>query len=345
MPAQQNRQIRYVKRPTGTLGTDSFQLTEGTVPEAGEGRVLVRNLLVSIDPANRAWMQAATYRAQLNEGDVMAGYGLAEVVDGTTSIPAGTVVGGDFGWQEYAAVPAAEVEPLEIDGELSHYLSILGITGLTAYFGLLSVGRPVEGETVLVSGAAGATGNVVGQLAKLHGCRAVGIVGSQEKAAFVTDELGFDAAISYRSETYYQDLKAACPDGVDVYFDNVGGVSLEYALRLLNLHGRAVCCGSVSAYDGEAPAAGPRGVPGLITTKRLRLEGLIVHDFEDEFGQARARLRTWIDEGRLTVLEDVLEGIEALPQALVGLLAGENTGKRMVRIADRTESSGTSAAD
>lgn len=335
MPAQ-NRQIRYIKRPTGTLETDSFEVSEGTAPQTGDGEVLVRNLLISIDPANRAWMQAATYRAQLNEGDVMAGYGLAEVVEGPSTLPAGTIVGGDFGWQEYAAVPAAEVEPLEIDGELSHYLSILGITGLTAYFGLLSVGRPVAGETVLVSGAAGATGNVVGQLAKLHGCRAVGIVGSEEKAAYITDELGFDAAVNYRSETYYKDLKAACPDGVDVYFDNVGGVSLEYALRQLNLHGRVVCCGSVSAYDGEAPAAGPRGVPGLITTKRLRLEGLIVHDFENEFPQARAQLRTWIDDGKLKVLEDVLDGLESLPQALVGLLAGENTGKRMVRIADRS---------
>ena len=335
MPVQ-NRQIRYVKRPTGMLGTDSFELSEGTVPQAGDGQVLVRNLLISIDPANRAWMQAATYRAQLNEGDVMAGYGLAEVVEGTSSIPAGTVVGGDFGWQEYAAVPAADIEPLEITGELTHHLSILGITGLTAYFGLLSVGRPVAGETVLVSGAAGATGNVVGQLAKLHGCRVVGIVGSDEKAAFITEELGYDAAVNYRSETYYKDLKAACPDGVDVYFDNVGGVSLEYALRLANLHGRIVCCGSVSAYDGEAPAAGPRGVPGLITTKRLRLEGLIVMDFEAEYPQARAQLRSWIAEGKLKVLQDVLEGVEALPQALVGLLAGENTGKRMVRVADRS---------
>ena len=334
MPVQ-NRQIRYIKRPTGTLGTDSFELSEGTVPQAGDGQVLVRNLLISIDPANRAWMQAATYRAQLNEGDVMAGYGLAEVVEGTSSIPAGTVVGGDFGWQEYAAVPAADIEPLEITGELTHHLSILGITGLTAYFGLLSVGRPVAGETVLVSGAAGATGNVVGQLAKLHGCRVVGIVGSDEKAAFITEELGYDAAVNYRSETYYKDLKAACPDGVDVYFDNVGGVSLEYALRLANLHGRIVCCGSVSAYDGEAPAAGPRGVPGLITTKRLRLEGLIVMDFEAEYPQARAQLRSWIAEGKLKVLQDVLEGVEALPQALVGLLAGENTGKRMVQVADR----------
>lgn len=333
MPAQ-NRQIRYVKRPTGTLQTDSFALSEGSVPDAGAGQVLVRNLLVSIDPANRAWMQAATYRAQLDEGEVMAGYGLAQVVEGTDEIPAGAIVGGDFGWQEYAAVDAADVERLQVDGELSHYLSILGITGLTAYFGLLSVGRPAPGETVLVSGAAGATGNVVGQLAKLHGCRAVGIVGSAEKARFVTEELGFDAAVSYRSETYYRDLKAACPDGVDVYFDNVGGVSLEYALRLLNLHGRVVCCGSVSAYDGEAPAAGPRGVPGLITTKRLRLEGFIVHDFEHEFAPARAQLRQWIDEGRLKVLEDVLDGLESLPQALVGLLAGENTGKRMVRVAD-----------
>lgn len=332
----QNRQIRYVKRPTGTLGTDSFELGAEPVAQPGDGQVLVRNLLVSIDPANRAWMQAATYRAQLNEGDVMAGYGLAEIVQSTGDLAAGTIVGGDFGWQEYAVVSADAVEPLEIEGELSQYLSIRGITGLTAYFGLLSVGRPVAGETVLVSGAAGATGNVVGQLAKLHGCRAVGIVGSAEKAAFVTEELGFDAAVSYRSESYYQDLKAACPDGVDVYFDNVGGVSLEYALRLLNLRGRVVCCGSVSAYDGEAPAAGPRGVPGLITTKRLRLEGLIVHDFEEEFGQARAQLRTWIDEGKLKVVEDVLEGLESLPQALVGLLSGENTGKRMVRIADRS---------
>ncbi|WP_208379096.1 NADP-dependent oxidoreductase [Cumulibacter soli] len=332
----QNRQIRYVKRPTGALGVDTFELGEAPMPQPAAGEVLCRNLLVSIDPANRAWMQGATYRSQLNEGDVMAGYGLAEVIEGADGIAAGSIVGGDFGWQEYAVLPAGQVEPLAVEGELSHYMSILGITGLTAYFGLLSVGRPAAGETVLVSGAAGATGNVVGQLAKLHGCRVVGIVGNAEKAAFLTDELGFDAAVNYRSETYYQDLKAACPDRVDVYFDNVGGQTLEYALRLLNQHGRIVCCGSVSAYDGEAPEAGPRGVPGLITTKRIRMEGLLVFDFQDEFDQARAQLRSWVEDGKVKVVQDVLEGIEQLPQALVGLLAGENVGKRMVRVAEQS---------
>jgi NADPH-dependent curcumin reductase CurA len=219
-------------------------------------------------------------------------------------------------------------------GPLTHHLSVLGITGLTAYFGLLRVGQPRPGGTVLVSAAAGATGNVVGQLARLKGCRAVGITGSDAKNDFLVDQLGFDAAVNHRSASFGDDLRRACPDGVDVYFDNVGGATLERALRSMNLHGRVVCCGAVSQYDTGNPAAGGGifGVPGLVVTKRLRMEGFIVMDFLADWLEAIQELAGWIASGDVMVVEDVVEGLERAPEALIGLLAGDNVGKRMVRV-------------
>jgi NADPH-dependent curcumin reductase CurA len=221
-----------------------------------------------------------------------------------------------------------------VQGPLTHHMSVLGITGLTAYFGLLRVGRPQPDETVLVSAAAGATGNVVGQLARLKGCRAVGITGSDAKTGFLVDELHFDAAVSYRSPSYSEDLRRACPDGVDVYFDNVGGPTIERALRLMNLRGRIVCCGAVSQYDTGNPAAGGGilGVPGLVVTKRLRMEGFIVMDFAEHWPGAVHELVGWIASGNVIAVEDIIEGLERSPEALIGLLAGDNIGKRMVRV-------------
>ena len=231
-------------------------------------------------------------------------------------------------------MPARRVTPMPVLGPLTHHLSVLGITGLTAYFGLLRVGRPRPGETVLVSAAAGATGNVVGQLARLKGCRAVGITGSDDKNRFLVDELRFDAAVNHRSASFGDDLRRACPDGVAVYFDNVGGPTLERALRLMTLHGRIVCCGAVSQYDTGNPAVGGGtfGVPGLIVTKRLRMEGFIVMDFLADWPEAIQELVGWIASGDVVVVEDVVDGLERAPQALIGLLAGDNVGKRMVRV-------------
>ena len=221
---------------------------------------------------------------------------------------------------------------VEVRGELTHHMSVLGVTVLTAYFGLLEVGRPQKGETVVVSAAAGATGNVVGQIARIKGCRVVGIAGSDKKNAMLQRDLGFNATVNYKSATLREDLRTACLDGIDVYFDNVGGPLLDAVLPVMNLHGRVVCCGVVSQYDAEGPATGSRLVPGILVVSRLRMEGFIVSDFEDRFAEAEAQLAAWVASGDLKVLEEVLDGLDAAPGALIGLLAGANTGKRMVRV-------------
>jgi NADPH-dependent curcumin reductase CurA len=330
-PATENRQILLAERPTGPLAPEHFAATTAPVPEPGPGEVLCRTILLSIDPANRAWMQGRTYRDQIGSGEVMSGFALAEVVAGDGPAP-GTVVLIDGGWQEYAVVPAAEARVVTPRGPLNHQLSVLGITGLTAYFGLVEVARPQAGETVLVSAAAGATGSVVVQLARTLGCRVVGIAGSDAKLAFLREELGADAAVSHRSPTLREDLKAACPDGVDVYFDNVGGPLLSHALTRMNVHGRIACCGVVSAYDRADPEPGPRAVPGTVVVKRLRMEGFLLDDFAARWPEAEARLAAWVASGDVRVFEDVYDGLDRAPAALIGLLAGDNVGKRIVRV-------------
>jgi NADPH-dependent curcumin reductase CurA len=328
-----NRQIVIARLPTDRLTPEHFELREGPMPEPADGEVLCRTRLLSIDAANRAWMQGATYRAPIAGGQVMDGGTLAEVVTSNDArFEPGDIVEASGGWQEYAVQRGSMLRKVRVRGPLSHHLSVLGVTGLTAHFGLRRVGRPVAGETVLVSAAGGATGNVVGQLAKLDGCRVVGVVGSDDKARFLTDELGFDAAMSHRDPNLRGAMKAACPNGVDVFFDNTGGPVLEAALSRMNQGGRIVCCGVVSQYDTSNPAAGPRGIPGLLVTKRLRMEGFIVMDYFADREAAEDELAASVAAGDLKVVEDVIDGLEHAPGALVGLLAGENVGKRMVRV-------------
>lgn len=329
-----NRQVIIRELPKGELTEDHFELREAEMPAAGAGEVLVRTILMSIDAANRAWMQGATYREAVKAGDVMHTYSIGEVVESKAdTLAAGDIVAVEARWAEYVAVKASVAEKLPADiRPLSHLLSVFGIAGKTAYHGLVGVGRPQAGETVVVSAAAGSVGIFVGQIAKALGCRAVGIAGGQEKCDWVVNELGFDACIDYRSGNLFRELKAACPDGIDVYFDNVGGQILETVLFQMNMKGRVVCCGAVSQYNAEAPS-GPRNLPGLVVVKRLRMEGFIVMDFADQDAKAEADLRSWVADGRVKVVEDVVEGLENAPAALVGLLAGENRGKRMVRVA------------
>lgn len=329
-----NRQILLAEIPQGRLEERHFRAVDSEIGAPGLGEVLCRTILLSIDPANRAWMRGRTYRSQLNEGEVMAGFTLAQVIEENgTGIPVGGIVATDNGWQEYAIHSAGRIRPLEVRTKLTHHMSVLGVTGLTAYFGLLEVGRPKKGETVAVSAAAGATGNVVGQIARIKGCRVVGITGSDEKNAMLQRDLGFDATVNYKSEALRDDLRATCPNGIDVYFDNVGGPLLDTVLPRMNMHGRVVCCGSVSQYDVEGRPAGSALVPGLVIVNRLRLEGFIVNDFEERFAEAEGQLAEWVNSGQLKVLEEVLEGLDSAPGALVGMLAGANTGKRMVRVA------------
>lgn len=329
-----NRQILLAEAPKSKLGPEHFKLTEGETPKPAAGEVLVRVRLISLDAANRAWMQGATYRSAVTAGTVMAGGSVAEVVESRApQFKPGDLVFGDTGWQEYASVPARALTKLPKIEPMTNLISVYGIAGLTAYFGLLDVGRPNSGETVVVSAAAGAVGSLVGQIAKIKGCRVVGIAGGAEKCAWVTKELGFDAALDYKSGALFKTLKAAAPNGIDVYFDNVGGDIFEACLAQMNVRGRIACCGAVSQYDMAPPASGPRGVPGLIVVKRLRVEGFIVTDFFDQRERAITDLQSWVQSGKLKVQEDVIEGLENTPQALIGLLAGENRGKRMVRVA------------
>lgn len=329
-----NRQIVLESLPQGKLSPDHFRLQTVARPTPEDGQVLVRTRYISLDAANRAWMQGATYRSALQAGDVMAGGAVAEVIESRAEgLKPGDLVFADTGWQDYAALKAKGLSKLPDLQPLTHLISVYGVAGLTAYFGLIECGRPQAGETVVVSAAAGSVGSIVGQIARLKGCRVVGIAGGAEKCEWLKDELGFDEAVDYKAGDVRRALRAACPQGIDVYFDNVGGEIFEAALFGMNNFGRIACCGAVSQYDGAAPSHGPRGVPGLIVTKRLSVRGFIVSDFYDRTDIALAELKAWVERGALKVQEDVIEGLENTPAALVGLLAGENRGKRMVKVA------------
>jgi NADPH-dependent curcumin reductase CurA len=329
-----NRQVHIVELPKDKLGPEHFRLAQAPMPQAKDGELLLKVKLISLDAANRAWMQGATYRAAIEAGQVMAGGALAEVVEAKApGFKPGDLVFADTGWQEYAAVPARTAQKVERREPLSHLLSVYGVAGLTAYFGLLNVGQPKAGETVVVSAAAGSVGAFVGQIAKIKGCRVVGIAGGEKKCAWLRQELGFDATIDYKAQAVGGALKEAAPKGIDVYFDNTGGDILEACLFRMNTHGRISCCGAVSQYDGQASRHGPRGIPGLIVTKRLTMKGFIVMDYYAERDKALADLESWVKAGKLKVPEDIMDGLESTPKALIGLLAGDNIGKRMVRLA------------
>ncbi len=328
-----NRQWIYARKPDSKIGPEHFDLSETARPQAGAGEVLVRSTHLSLDPASRAWMMGTTYRSMLNPGDVMAGWGLGEVVESNADgFAPGDLVSGEFGWQEYAVLPAHQLTKHDRKHKPEHLLGVLGITGLTAYFGLFDVGRPRAGETVLVSGAGGAVGAIAGQLAKLAGCRVVGSAGGEDKCRWLVDELGFDAAVDYKAGGIHKTIKAACPDGIDVYFDNTGGEVLSAALSRMNLYGRVVCCGAISNYDTGTPSPGPAGVPGFLVTKRIRMEGFVVMDFYNRKREAEAALSRWLDEGKLKAPVDVVEGFEKMPSALAGMFAGKNRGKLMVKV-------------
>jgi NADPH-dependent curcumin reductase CurA len=329
-----NRQVVLLEKPRGKLTAEQFRLQEADVPAPADGEVLVKARYISLDAANRAWMQGVTYRSALTMGEVMAGGALAEVVESRAPhLKPGDIVSAETGWQEYAAVSGKHLTALPKVEPMTHLMSVYGVTGLTAYLGLLRIGDPKPGETVVVSAAAGAVGSIAAQVAKLKGARVVGIAGGPAKCAWLTGELGLDAAVDYKAGDVRRALREHCPDGVHVYFDNTGGDIFEAALFNMANHGRIVCCGAVSQYDDVPPPHGPRGVPGLIVTKRLKVQGFVVMDLYDGREAALAELRGWVESGKLKVQEDVIDGLENLPAALIGLLAGENRGKRMVRVA------------
>jgi len=327
-----NTQIVLNETPRGPLAESHFEVQSSDRPSIEDDQVLVRSVLLSLDAANRAWMQGATYKSAVEPGQIMHGYALGEVVESrSSSWSVGDVVAGELGWQEYAAMDAASVRSVGDHRPLSHYHSLLGIAGITAYHGLLTLFGIEEGETLLVSAAAGSVGSLVGQIGKIAGARVVGIAGGPDKCRWVVEELGFDACIDYKNEKLSAALREHCPAGVDIYFDNVGGDILQAALFAMNLNGRISCCGAVSQYDVAKPT-GPLGVPGLLVTKRLTMRGFIASDFPEHDADAIRDLGAWAASGKLKVVEDILDGIENAPAGLVGLLAGENRGKRMVRV-------------
>ncbi len=332
----ENRKIVVASLPQGKLAESDYDLVTEPVPTPAEGEVLCRTLAVSVDAGARAGLQgSATYAGAPQTGVVMRGSAVARVeASNDASVGEGDIVSCGAGWQDYSVHAAGAVERIDHDGDPADYLGVLGGTGLTAYFGLLTITDPKEGETVMVSAAAGAVGHIVGQLAKIRGCRVVGVAGSDAKNARLVDELGFDAVANYRDGGFRQALKDATPDGVDVYFDNTGGTVLGAALFRMNQGGRISCCGVVSQYDTSSPEPGPRGIPGLLVNKRLRMEGFLVFDYLDRYAEARANLKGWMAAGRLTPWVDEFQGLESAPRAFVDLLAGGNVGKRIVRVAD-----------
>ncbi len=328
-----NRQIVISSIPEGQLEDSHFRLTESAVPEIADGQILITTRLLSIDAANRAWMQGSTYRSVLSDGLVMAGLAISEVIASRASgFAPGDIVFADSGWQDYAAIDAAVAQLVEPVEPMSHLLSLYGTSALTAYFGLTDVASLQAGETLVVSAAGGSVGTVAGQIGKILGARVIGIAGGAEKCNWLVDHLGFDAVIDYKAGPVSAGLKQHAPGGIDVYFDNVAGDTLDRCLFSMNTGGRIACCGAVASYDGPKPTHGPRGVPGLLITKRLTMRGFIVTDYESQYGAALSQLQNWAARGLLRPVEDIIEGLENAPRALIGQLAGQNIGKRMVRV-------------
>src|SRR3954463_11801878 len=332
----ENRQVLVASLPEGKLQASDFELRTGPVPEPGDGEVLVRTLAITIGAGQRAGLQgSASYAGAPTTGIVMGGSGVGRVeASNAPSLAPGDLVTGPTGWQDYSVHRARALTKTDGDGDPALHLGLLGTNGLTAYFGILDVGQPHPGDTVVVSAAAGSVGHIVGQIAKIQGCRTVGIAGSDDKCAVLTAELRFDAAVNYKAGDFRDAFKAATADGIDIYFDNTGGDILGAALRRMKVHGRIVCCGVVSQYDTSNPEPGPRVVPGLLVNNRVRMEGFLVFDFLDRYEEARHQMRQWLADGRLQARQDTFEGLEQAPRAFVDLLAGGNIGTRVVTIAD-----------
>ncbi|MCZ6508266.1 MAG: NADP-dependent oxidoreductase [Acidobacteria bacterium] len=328
-------QILLAARPEGLPRDTDFKLVSVPIPTPGAGEVLVRSIYLSLDPAMRGWMDdRRSYLPPVQLGEVMRGLAVGEVVDSRDpAFRPGQRVAALTGWQEYAVLPAKELTAIPDEVSLPLALGPLGMTGMTAYFGLLDVGVPQAGETVLVSGAAGAVGSLVGQIAKIEGCRVVGIAGSDDKCRWLTNELGFDAALNYKtSDDLSAALREACPKGVDVYFDNVGGPLLDMALGLLNFGARVVICGAISIYNATEPPPGPANYLSLLVN-RARMQGFIVFDYAERYGEAVAAISKWLAEGKIEARHDIVEGLENAPSALLRLFDGSNQGKLMVRVA------------
>jgi NADPH-dependent curcumin reductase len=329
-----NRQFKLKQRPVGMVKREDFEFAEGAVPEPGEGEFLVRNAYLSLDPAMRGWMnEGKSYIPPVALGEVMRAGAVGEIVKSKhPKFAVGQHVVGMFGVQDYAVSNGKGVTPADPKlAPLPVYLGTLGMPGMTAYFGLLEVGKPQAGETVVVSGAAGAVGQVVGQIAKIKGCRVVGIAGGADKCRYVVDELGFDACIDYKQEDVKKALKQHCPQGVNVYFDNVGGDILDAVLTQLAMRARIVICGAISQYNNTTAVKGPSNYMSLLVN-RASMTGMVVFDWADRYGEAAREMAGWLASGKLKTREDIAEGLETFPETLLKLFKGENTGKLVLKL-------------
>ncbi|MCA9939786.1 MAG: NADP-dependent oxidoreductase [Anaerolineales bacterium] len=331
-----NQSWRIAARPQGRVQESDFAWVEEPVPDLAEGQVLVRNVYLSLDPTNRGWMgERATYLPPLPLGSVMRGITLGVVeASRDAGIQPGDIVSGTLGWTRYAVTTGQRVTRLPNLGvPLAAHFGLLGHIGLTAYFGLLEIGQPKPGETLVVSAAAGAVGSLVGQIGKIQGCHVVGIAGTDDKCRWITEDLGFDAAINYKTESVPARLRELRPRGIDIYFDNVGGDILDAALGQINLHGRVVLCGLISQYNATAAVPGPYNFPRILT-QRMRVEGFIVLDYLDRAIEAYPSLITWSQQGKLQYRLHIVPGLEQAPAALNMLFDGTNQGKLLVQVSE-----------
>jgi NADPH-dependent curcumin reductase CurA len=338
MTAAKNRQVLLASRPHGEPGPDNFELVEAPVPEAGPGQMLLRTVYLSLDPYMRGRMNAGpSYARPVEVGEVMEGRAVCAVVKSNLpAYKAGDIVVAGTGWQEYSLSDGTGVQLVDPAlGPISYALGVLGMPGLTAYTGLLNIGRPQPGETLVVAAASGAVGSVVGQIAKVKGCRVIGIAGGEPKCRFVQEELGFDACLDHRQPGLAERLRAACPKGIDIYFENVGGAVFDAVLPLLNTFARIPVCGLIAHYNATELPAGPDRVPLLlreVLVKRLTFRGFIVHDYAAQRGDFMTDMSGWLRGGQVTYREDITDGLENAPRELVGLLKGENFGKKLIRV-------------
>jgi NADPH-dependent curcumin reductase CurA len=335
-----NHQIRLANRPVGMTTRENWQFTTEAVAEPVEGGVLVKTLSLSLDPAMRGWMnEGKSYIAPVEIGEVMRAGGIGKVVASRhESFAVGDLVTGGLGVQEYRQFAPTEIKRHGISkidlrmGTITQWLNVLGMPGMTGYFGLMDVGQPKEGDVVVVSGASGAVGQTVGQLARIKGCRVVGIAGGKAKCDFVVNEMGFDACIDYKNEDVRAGLKTHCPDGIDIYFDNVGGEILDHVLARLRRKARIVICGAVSQYNSATGVQGPKNYLSLLVN-RARMEGIVVFDYADRYPVAIAELAGYLKDGRMKSREDIVVGLETFPESLVKLFTGENFGKLVLQVA------------
>ena len=333
-----NRQITLASRPVGYPKASDFNVEEVPIPKPEDGQVLVKTIYLSVDPYMRGRLNAAkSYAANVEIDEVMVGGGIAQVIESKhPNFGVGNIVNANIGWQEYGVAAGDGLRKIDPTiAPISTAAGVLGMPGLTAYFGLLEVGQLQARETVFVSGAAGAVGSVVGQIAKIKGCRVVGSAGTDEKVDYIVNELGFDAAFNYKSVTdYHTELQTLLPDGIDVYFDNVGGEITDAVFPNLRIKGRVVICGQISQYNLEKPEMGQRFLWHMIT-KRARIEGFLVFEFADRHTEALVEMAEWLRQGKLKYRETIEEGgIESAPAAFISMLKGGNIGKQLVKIAD-----------